>query len=280
MRLGEVLLKSISSVYRNLRNRLRMLLGLIDDLRPDELVARENLEPIDRLALAKLDDLANRVTRHYKSYRLHDVYLALVDYDTADLSSFYVDLLKDPMYSGARTGARRKSAQTTLFRILETLCGLFAPLLSFTAEEAWQNVPEVLRAGRESVFDLPLANGSERGNVEVAELALWETLKRLRAGVASSDGVRDFQLQAVVRASAALEPRLRALGDNLREALVVSHLRLEVDPALLDDAEPVLALSAASGEKCSRCWKTLPTSGDPLHPTLCAPCAGIVRALE
>jgi isoleucyl-tRNA synthetase len=280
MRLGEGLLKSISSVYRNLRNRLRMLLGLVADLVPDEFIAREELEPIDRLALAKLDDLANRVARYYKSYRLHDVYLALVEYDTADLSSFYVDLLKDPMYSGARTGARRKSAQTTLFRILETLCGLFAPLLSFTAEEAWQHVPDVLRAGRESVFDLPLANGSERGNVEAAELALWETLKRLRALVSSSDGARDFQLQAVVRASAALEPRLRALGDNLREALVVSALRLDVDPTLVEDAEPVLVLSAADGEKCSRCWKTLPSSGDALHPTLCAPCAATVRALE
>jgi isoleucyl-tRNA synthetase len=280
MRLGEGLLKSISSVYRNLRNRLRMLLGLVDDLTPAELVPREKLEPIDRLALAKLDDVAHRVVAAYKSYRLHDVYLALVDYDTADLSSFYVDLLKDPMYSGARTGERRKSAQTALFRILETSCGLFAPLLSFTAEEAWQSVPEALRAGRASVFDLQLPTGSERGTAEAGEIALWETLKRLRATVAASDGARDFALQATVNVSPALEPAFRALGDNLREALVVSAARLTADETLAADAEPHLTLSAADGAKCSRCWKTLPPSGDPLHPTLCAPCAEIVRALD
>jgi isoleucyl-tRNA synthetase len=280
MRLGDGLLKSIASVYRNLRNRLRMLLGLIDDLRPDELVPRERLEPIDRLALAKLDDVAQRVRTAYESYRLHDVYLALVDYDTADLSSFYVDLLKDPMYSGPRGGVRRKSAQTALFGIFEALCALFAPLLSFTAEEAWQYVPEPLRAGRESVFDLPLPRGSERGTAEAADLRLWETLKAMRALVASSDGVRDFALQATVHASVALDAKLRALGDNVREALVVSALEFVADPSLADDAEPRLVLAAADGEKCSRCWKTLPLGGDALHPTLCAPCAAIVTALD
>ena len=280
MRLGKELLKSIASVYRNLRNRLRMLLGLVDDLTPDAFVAYGSLEPIDRLALAKLDDVAHRVTEYYKSYRLHDVYLALVEFDNADLSSFYVDLLKDPMYSGARNGLRRRSAQTALFRILETLCVLFAPLLSFTAEEAWQAVPESLRAGRESVFDLALAHGSERGNVEAGELAVWETLKRLRAVVAGSDGPRDFQLQATVHASPDVESKLRALGDNLREALVVSALHLEADPALEAGAEPRIVLSAAEGEKCSRCWKTLHLGGDQAHPTLCTPCAQTVNALR
>ena len=278
MRLGETLLKSIASVYRNLRNRLRMLLGLIEDLVLEDLVPREQMEPIDRLALAKLDDVAHRVGEQYKAYRLHDVYLTLVDYDTSDLSGFYVDLLKDPMYSGERGGRRRRSAQSALFRILESLCALLAPLLSFTAEEAWQHVPESLRAGRESVFDLALPGGSERGTTEAAELATWETLKRLRATVAAGDGARDFQLQATVHASPSGEPALRALGDNLREALVVSALQLEADPSIA--GEPTVVLAAALGEKCSRCWKTLPLGGDPLHPTLCAPCASIVRTLD
>ena len=279
MRLGEELLKSIGAVYRNWRNRLRMLLGLIDDLHPGDLRARADLEPIDRLALARLDDVAYRVAGHYKAYRLHDVYLALVEYDTSDLSSFYVDVLKDPMYSGERGGARRKSAQTTLFRILETLCALLAPLLSFTAEEAWQAVPVALRGERESVFDLELPRGSARGSGELADLATWETLKELRARVAASDGPRDFQLQAHVRAHPADEARLRALGDNLREALVVSALDLHVDPTIPHGA-PTASVSAADGEKCSRCWKYLPLGSDAIHPTLCAPCVATVRALE
>jgi isoleucyl-tRNA synthetase len=278
MRLGETLLKSVGAVYRNMRNRLRMLLGLIDDLEPSELVPRSSLEPIDRLALARLDDLAHQVVKAYKEYRLHDVYLALVEYDTSDLSSFYVDVLKDPMYSGARGGARRKSAQTALFTILETLCALLAPVLSFTAEEAWQFVPEVLRGAKASVFDLALPHGSERGTAEQKDLALYETLKQLRSKVAASDGARDFALQARVYASSALEPALRALGDNLREALVVSALELRVDDALT--GEPRVEFSAAEGGKCARCWKTLPLGNDPIHPTLCTPCATIVRTFD
>jgi len=279
MRLGDELLKAIGSVYRNWRNRLRMLLGLIADFRPDERVPRDQLAPIDRLALAKLDDVAYRVVDHYKNYRLHDVYLALLDYDTNDLSSFYVDLLKDPMYSGERSGSRRKSAQTALFAILEALCSLLAPLLSFTAEEAWQFVPEPLRADRQSVFDVSLPHGSARGAAEHAQLELWETLKRLRASVAASDGPRDFQLQARVYAGTELEPRLRSLGDNLRETLVVSGLELVADAAQ-PAGDPRIEVSAADGQKCSRCWKYLPVGSDALHPTLCAPCATIVRALE
>jgi isoleucyl-tRNA synthetase len=278
MRVGAPMLKAASSVYRNWRNRLRMLLGLIDDLRPEELVAREALEPIDQLALAKLDDTASVVRRAYKEYRLHDVYLALVDYDTSDLSSFYIDVLKDPMYSGPRGGARRKSAQTALFAIFEALCAMLAPLLSFTAEEAWQHVPESLKGARLSVFDLQLPHGSERGSAEETRLALYELLKRLRAVVAASEGPRDFQLQARVFAAPALEPKLRALGDNLREALVVSDLVLETDPEAGEGARVVL--SAAAGGKCSRCWKTLPLGSDALHPTVCGPCAAILRTLD
>jgi isoleucyl-tRNA synthetase len=278
MRIGEASLKAIGSVYRNLRNRLRMLLGLVSDLRVDELVPRAALEPIDRLALARLDDLAQSVVGHYRAYRLHDVYLQLIDYDTADLSSFYVDLLKDPMYSGTKTGARRKSAQTALFTILETLCALLAPLLSFTAEEAWQHVPASLKAGRASVFDLKLPHGSARGSAEIGALEVYAAVKAARALVAAAEGPRDFQLQARLYASADLEPKLRALGDNLREALVVSALELHVDPAA--SPLPRIELSAAQGTKCARCWKTLPPSGDPLHPTLCGPCATIVRAFD
>jgi isoleucyl-tRNA synthetase len=277
MRFGDALLKSVGSVYRNMRNRLRMLLGLIDDLRPDELVPRDEMEPVDRLALAKLDDLTNAVVKHYEAYRLHDVYLALVEYDTADLSSFYVDLLKDPMYSGMRTGARRKSAQSALFTILESLCALLAPILSFTAEEAWQFVPEALRGDRRSVFDLQLPRGSERGNAEVEELARYELLKRLRSVVAASEGPRDFALQARVYAPPALEPALRELGDNLREALVVSALELHLDATA---TEPRIELALAAGEKCARCWKTLPPGNDELHPSLCGPCAAIVRSFD
>jgi isoleucyl-tRNA synthetase len=280
MRFGDTLLDSVGSVYRNLRYRLRMLLGLVGDLTLEELVPRAELEPLDRLALARLDDLAHAVTHAYDEFRLHDVYLALIAFDGEDLSSFYIDVLKDPMYSGERAGKRRRSAQTALFTILKSLCALLAPLLSFTAEEAWQFVPARLRGEAASVFDLTMPRGSERGSHEADELELWSRLKKMRGIVATSEGLRDYQLQAHVHVPAAFEPALRALGDNLREALAVSALTLLVDPALEAGADPRIELQPAPGGKCSRCWKTLPLGGDPLHPQLCVPCATIVRSIR
>ena len=279
MRCGKTVLEAVGAVYKNLRYRLRMLLGLIDDLTPETIVAREKMEPLDRLALSKLDDVAHRIVKAYEEYRLHDVYLALVAYDGEDLSGFYIDVLKDPMYSGARDGARRRSAQSALFEILRSLCALLAPLLSFTAEEAWQAVPEVLRGNMLSVFDLELPRGSERGTHELLDLARWDLLKSLRSEVAGSEGMRDFQLEAHVRAPAAVEPALRALGDNLREALIVSAVELVSDPSLGLNERPRVTLSPAPGGKCARCWKTLPLGADSEHPQLCTPCAEIVRSL-
>jgi isoleucyl-tRNA synthetase len=294
MRLGDELLKSVSSVYRNLRYRLRMLLGLLDDLTPERLVAREQLEPLDRLALDSLDAFARKSVQAYKAYELHDVYLNLIDYD-AELSGFYIDVLKDRLYSSAPDAAGRRSAQTALFGIFKTLVALLAPILSFTAEEAWQHVPAALRGEAESVFDLefpplrqaqgdedsvtlspskgPASKGSASGETA---LSLWETLKAARASVAAAEGARDFQLQATVIAPPALAARLAELGDNLREALVVSALTLRADPAA-----PALSveLTPAIGEKCVRCWKYLPLGADAEHPQLCAPCTQIVRDL-
>jgi isoleucyl-tRNA synthetase len=181
------------------------------------------------------------------------------------------------MYSGPRLGRRRKSAQAALFTIFESLCALLAPVLSFTAEEAWQHLPEPLKAGRASVFDVALPHGSERGTSELEALQLYDAVKNLRALVAAAEGPRDFQLRATVYATPALEPKLRALGDNLRESLVVSALDLHVDPAAAEGAAARIELVQAEGIKCARCWKTLPPSGDPLHPAICAPCAAIVR---
>ncbi len=279
MRIGATMLESVASVYRNLRNRFKMLLGLIDDLEPERIIPRERMEPLDRLALARLDDVAHRIVMSYEDYRLHDVYLALVEYDGEDLSGFYIDVLKDSMYSGSRDGARRRSAQSALFEIVRGLAALAAPILSFTAEEVWQHVPERLRGEARSVFDLDLPRGSERGARELVDLEQWELLKKMRATVAASEGMRDFQLQANVYASAAGEAALQNLGDGLREALVVSALTLAVDPALGASDPPRVELSPAVGAKCARCWKTLPLGEDPGHPKLCAPCAAIVRGL-
>jgi isoleucyl-tRNA synthetase len=277
MRFGDALLQNVGSVYRNLRYRLRYLLGVLADFTPADEVPADKLEPVDRLALEALDDLVRRVNAHYDAYALHDVYLALVEFDSDDLSRFYLDALKDRVYSSARDSAKRRSGQTAAWKILRALLALLAPVLSFTAEEAWQAVPEALRGGALSVFDLEMPQAHAGKARDAAALETWALLKRLRSAVGASEGIRDFQLQATVKAKARDAETLRALGDNLREALIVSAARVEVDEAAM---EPEVVLSPADGEKCARCWKYLPLHSDPLHPTLCAPCAEIVRTFD
>ena len=273
VRLGAKLLENVANVYRNLRNRFRWYLGSVDDLTPDAVVPRSAMEPLDRLVLAKLDAVARDIVVAYREFRLHDAYLALQRFDGDDLSAFYVDALKDRLYTGAPDSTRRRSAQSAVLEIFRTVAVLTAPILSFTAEEAWQALPAALRGDAESIFDIAFP---KLGAVEVPALELWDTLRALRAQVAASEGERDFQLDAEVTVPAPQLDAFRALGDGLREALVVSSLR-----SLQASAAPAAGVKtmSAAGEKCERCWKYLPLGSDAEHPTLCAPCAEIVRDL-
>jgi isoleucyl-tRNA synthetase len=272
MRLGKTMLQNAANVYRNLRNRLRFLLSNVADLPAAAIMPRPQLEPFDRLALAALDQLSSVVVEHYRAFRLHDAYLALVDFDNDDLSRFYLAALKDRLYSSAANAPRRRSAQSALLEMLRTLAVLLAPVLSFTAEEAWQALPVELRGGMESVFDIPFPRIDA---IEDAALADWQLLKELRAQVAAT-GAKDFALDARIAVGAPAATRLLALGDNVREALIVSSLLgIDVSP----DGSVGVRTQPASGEKCERCWKYLPLDTDPAHPTLCAPCAHIVTEI-
>jgi isoleucyl-tRNA synthetase len=273
IRLGAKLLENVANVYRNLRNRLRYCLGAVDDLPADAIVPRAKMEPLDRLALEALDRLSKEVVAHYRAFRLHDAYLALVAFDGEDLSRFYLDALKDRLYSSAKDAPRRRSAQSAMLEMFQTLAVLLAPILSFTAEEAWQFLPEPLRRGRESVFDIAFPPGAPD---DAASVDMWEMLKAMRALVSAHEGLRDFQLDAAVVVPPALADRFVALGDNLREALVVSAI---ISRGISDSDMPGVTVQAAAGEKCARCWKFLPLGSSAAHPDLCADCAPIVSEL-
>ncbi len=273
VRLGDKLLDNVSNVYRNLRNRLRFLLSNLYDLEADAIMPRPAMEPIDRVALATLDALAAEVVAHYRAFRLHDAYLALLAFDN-DLSAYYLDPLKDPLYSYARDAKRRRSAQSALLEIFRTLAVLLAPILSFTAEEAWQHLPDALKGDAKSIFDVTFPPIVAR---DADALSLWNEIKELRAQVAASDTVRDFEAAANVAVIESQIDAVRALGDNLREALIVSAV-VDLTPTIA--ASSTVSLVPAPGGKCERCRKTLPLGEDPAHPTLCASCAAIVHAIE
>ncbi len=272
VRFGDPLVQQVARVYRNIRNRLRFMLGNLNDFMPADLVARSEMEPLDRLACDAADEWMNRVRAQYSSFNLHDAYLSIIGFEGEDLSGFYLDALKDPLYAEYPSSPRRRSAQSALRHIFTNVVTVLAPLLSFTAEEAWQFMPPALKEERESVFDL---EWTSRDDPEASALRLWGTLRDLRAQVAAGEGIRDYQARATVEAGPTEYAQLNTLGEGLREALVVSQVELVAREA--DGA--ALRLEPADGEKCERCWKYRALGSDPDHPGLCAPCAQTVLKL-
>jgi len=234
------------------------------------------MEPLDRLACDVTDALVAEVKKQYDSFGIHDAYLRIVEFESA-MSSFYFDALKDPLYTLAANDARRRSAQSALLYVLKRFLTAIAPVLSFTAEEAWQEIPADLRGEEASVFDSSFATAGISLEKLAPELETWSALRELRAQVAagmpSGDAtIRDYETAARVAAPAALLARLEALGDTLREALVVSQIDA------VEGAETAsVTLRPADGSKCRRCWKFRELGTDREHPSICADCAAVVR---
>ncbi len=270
VRFGPNVVEQVGRVYRNIRNRIRFMLGNLYDLSSADVLAREQMEPLDRLACEVTDTFVADVKSLYQTFAIHDAYLRIVAFESA-MSSFYFDACKDPLYSLAENSRRRRSAQSALLYALKRFLTAVAPMLSFTAEEAWQEIPEALRGEERSVFDAAFGTPAR---AKESELELWETLRELRSRVAASP-TSGFEARVELAAPAAQYDALAALGDNLRDALAVSQLDLRKS----DGDELGLAIYPAYGQKCARCWKFRELGTDPANPSICADCAAVVHAL-
>ena len=275
LRLGQTILKRVVESYRRVRNTLRFLLANTSDFDASkDLVSVENLLELDRWALAYTERFQKEVLAEYGEFRFHNVVSMLQTFASADLGSFYLDVLKDRLYTTAPGSEARRSAQTALWYITKTLLRLMAPVLSFTAEEAFKvfspNESETIFTER---FEpLPEVAGAE------ALLAKWDAVRTVRADLQKKieelrgEGQIGSSLQAVVRieAAPAVYDALASLGDELRFVMIVSAVEL-VKSA---DEETHFAVSASKEGKCERCWHYVAGIGsDAEHPTLCPRCA-------
>ena len=275
LRLGQTILKRVVESYRRVRNTLRFLLANTSDFDASkDLVPVENLLELDRWALAYTERFQKEVLAEYGEFRFHNVVSMLQTFASADLGSFYLDVLKDRLYTTAPGSEARRSAQTALWYITKTLLRLMAPVLSFTAEEAFKvfspNESETIFTER---FEpLPEVAGAE------ALLAKWDAVRTVRADLQKKieelrgEGQLGSSLQAVVRIAAApaVYDALASLGDELRFVMIVSAVEL-VKSA---DEETHFAVSASKEGKCERCWHYVAGIGsDAEHPTLCPRCA-------
>lgn len=275
LRLGQTILKRVVESYRRVRNTLRFLLANTSDFDASkDLVPVENLLELDRWALAYTERFQKEVLAEYGEFRFHNVVSMLQTFASADLGSFYLDVLKDRLYTTAPGSEARRSAQTALWYITKTLLRLMAPVLSFTAEEAFKvfspNESETIFMER---FEpLPEVAGAE------GLLAKWDAVRTVRADLQKKieelrgEGQIGSSLQAVVRieAAPAVYDALASLGDELRFVMIVSAVEL-VKSA---DEETHFAVSASKEGKCERCWHYVAGIGsDAEHPTLCPRCA-------
>ena len=283
MSVSEEILKRMADSYRRIRNTLRFLLGNLHGFDPERhAVPWDDLVTIDRWALSKSFDLQNEVVTAYRNYEFHDIYQKIHNFCVVELGGFYLDILKDRLYTTGAESLPRRSAQTAMYHVAQAMVRWIAPILSFTAEEVWRFLPA---EPNESVFlntwhQFPA--GAER-----AAAIDWPALIALKADVAvelerlRTAGAIGAPLEAEVTvfASKADAPALSALRDELRFLLITSQARvIEIESipadAVMSSREGVwLEVKPSSQPKCVRCWHLRSDVGsDPRHPELCARC--------
>ncbi len=283
MSVSDEILKRIADSYRRMRNTLRFLLGSLDGFDPAvDAVPWHDLVAIDQWAVAKAFALQNDVVTAYRNYEFHDIYQEVHNFCVVELGGFYLDIIKDRLYTTGAASRPRRSAQTALYHIADAMVRWLAPILSFTAEEAWRFLPG---ERSESVF-LNTWHQFPPGAERVPSID-WPALIALKADVARdlerlrTAGAIGAPLQAEVTiyAPAAQAARYAALDDELRFLLITSQARVvETDTpsaqGVPTSAEGVwIEVTPSTQPKCVRCWHLRSDVGsDPRHPELCARC--------
>jgi isoleucyl-tRNA synthetase len=262
------ILARVVDAYRRIRNTLRFLLANVSDFDPaKDAVPLAGMLEIDRYALSRAAEFQAEVLAHYEVYEFHPVVAKLQVYCSEDLGAFYLDVLKDRLYTTAPKSLARRSAQTALWNITHAMLRWMAPFLSFTAEEAWR-----VFGGSDSIF---LEEYAEIGGPEPALIARWNRIRAIRdlankeIEALREQGRVGSSLQANLSITAPPDDHalLAALGEDLKFVFIASAVRLERGDALAVEAVP------STDAKCDRCWHWRADVGrDPAHPALCGRC--------
>jgi isoleucyl-tRNA synthetase len=277
--ISKEILDRVVETYRRLRNTLRFLLANVADFHPvtNKLPVSKWLT-IDRYALALTRQLQERVTEDYITFEFHRVVQSLQHFASEDMGGFYLDILKDRLYTTAPGSHARRSAQAALWHITQTLVRLMAPVLAFTAEEVWTVLCEDGRNGSDDSVMLTTWNALPMQAGEPELLASWARIRALRAESArvletlrSEGGIgSSLQAEVEVRAAGELYDDLAALGDDLRFVLITSNATLV---RVETEAEQGVSAKASALQKCARCWHYRADVGvNPAHPELCGRC--------
>ena len=292
VRLSKDIVKQLAEVYRKIRNTFRFLLGNLDNFNPNtDKVAYKDLTELDRWALHRLEEVRQKVTNAYENYEFHILYHTIHNFCTVDLSSFYLDVLKDTMYAEKENNVARRSAQTAIYEILTTLVKMVSPVLSFTAEEVWQYMPK--EEGMEESVMLADWPQGHADHVDPELSARWATMLDLRSEMTKAlEGARrdkaighSLDASITVYADGDAYQALTGFGTSLASLLIVSEAHVvegrdkaPANAVTVEDGVLSIVVTPSELEKCERCWIHRDTVGqDGDHPTLCARCAEVVK---
>ena len=282
VRCSDEIFKQLSQNYLKFRNTCKFCLDNLVNFDPNDLVKPEDMLPLDKWAVTRLNNLISKVFGWYDNYEFHSVSHAINDFCVVDLSSFYFDILKDRLYCDEADGPERRSAQTALYLILDALTRMFAPILAFTCDEVWLAMPHRAEDdGRNVLFNEMVQPYTEYA-LSKEEMAKWGRIAALRSAVngaleqARADKVIGKSLEAAVDLTVPEEDAFLAEmdADEVADLFIVSQVRLTVGDQVK------VAVEAAQGAKCGRCWKVLHSVkavGE--HEALCPRCAAVMAKL-
>jgi isoleucyl-tRNA synthetase len=268
------LLKQISETYRKIRNTARYILGNLSGFNPDtDLLDVNKLADLDKLALCCFDTLTEEVLKSYENFDFYRAYHAINNFCVVEMSNFYLDVIKDRLYCEKADGELRRSAQTAMFIILHGLTKLIAPILCYTADEIWAELPKLADDDMSSVVfnDMPGKTGVRFNDEFVAK---WDKVVQLRNEVMVA--LEQKRAEKIIGKSLEAKVILKG-GEDLSDILpelaatfIVSQVELEAGGDTLE-----IIVQKADGAKCARCWIYSTSVGE---EELCDRCARVVKA--
>jgi isoleucyl-tRNA synthetase len=290
---SELLMQRVADNYRKIRNTFRYILGNLYDFDPRQRVPFANLPALDQYMLRQTLAMSEDVKRWYVEFAFHRIYQRVNQFCVVELSSFYFDVIKDRLYTYAPNSPGRRAAQTTIWRIAEALVRLLAPVMSFTCEEVWQQLPKMDdRAETVHTASFPLFDeipGEVTGADDPKQREDWITLRGVRDEVlktleeARSNKLIGTGLEAQV-AVLAPEPVYSVLAryaDELRYLFIASAVRVEKAASGNGAAGVVVKVSKADGLKCDRCWNySIHVGENSAYPTVCERCSAVLGEIE
>jgi len=293
IRLSKEILQRLTEAYRRIRNTCRYLLGNLNDFNPlTDKIDYDMMDDLDKWALHRLHEVNEKIRRAYDTFEFHSIYHTLHNFCVIDLSSFYLDIIKDRLYAFSKNSVQRRSAQTVMDEILNVLVRLMAPILTFTADEIWQYMGANITSPNVHA-DLFIPVKKEYINPDLAKK--WDDFLKIRKEVtkaleiARKDKLIGHSLDASVMLGVLPEHErlLLPYADDLRTLFIVSSVRMMPADKLEGgmEGEDVKGLrvkvSMCEDTKCERCWIHDPSVGkDGSHPTLCKRCIDALKEME